>query len=47
MVIYMYNLSRWYMVRHNENEVLTQLKKKKRRNYITIIKVEKVFKNVI
>lgn len=44
MVIYMDNLSRWYMVRHNENEVLTQLKKKERRNYITIIKMEKFLK---
>lgn len=43
MVIYMYTQSRCYMVRHNENEVLTQLKKQ-RRNYITIIKMEKLKK---
>lgn len=28
MIIYMYNLRRRYMVRHNKNEVLTKLKKK-------------------
>lgn len=43
MVIYMYNLSRWYMVRHNENEVLTQLKKKKEKKLHHYNKGGKIF----